>query len=78
MRPRQAELLERAQRIKAVCAARGLPVGAVALHYPLRHPAVTAALVGARTPQEITQDVEYLTTNVPDAVYEDLAAAGLL
>ncbi len=73
-----AELLERAQRIKAVCAARGLPVGAVALHYPLRHPAVTAALVGARTPQEITQDVEYLTTNVPDAVYEDLAAAGLL
>ncbi len=75
--PAPANLVERAQRIRAVCAAHGLPIGAVALPYPLRHPAVTATLVGARTPAEITADAGYLSMTVPDAVYEELAAAGL-
>lgn len=76
--PAAAALVERAQRIKTVCASHGLPVGAVALHYPLRHRAVTAALVGARTPQEITQDAGYLELTVPEAVYDELSAAGLI
>ncbi len=43
-----------------------------ALGFTLRHPAVTAAVVGARTPEEITADASYLSTPIPDALFEDL------
>jgi D-threo-aldose 1-dehydrogenase len=76
--PAPADLLDRAGRIRAVCSAHGLPIGAVALHYTLAHPAVTAAVIGARTPEEITQDVGYLDRPVPNAVFAELTAAGLL
>jgi hypothetical protein len=34
---------------------------------------VTAAVVGARSPEEITQDVSYLAAHVPDALWAELA-----
>ena len=49
-------LVERAQRIRAVCARHGVPIGAAALHFVLRHPAVTAVVAGARSAAEITED----------------------
>lgn len=76
--PAPAAVLERAGRIAAVCGRHGLPLGAVALHHVLRHPAVTAAVVGARSAAEMTQDAAFLRTEVPDEVFADLAAAGLL
>jgi D-threo-aldose 1-dehydrogenase len=71
-------LLDRAQRIAAVCERHQVPLGAAAMDFVLRHPAVTAALAGARSPAEITQDAGFLTTAVPDALYQELAAEGLL
>ncbi len=55
--PAPAGLLDRAQRIRAVCARHGVPIGAAAVRFALRHPAVTAVVVGARTAAEITEDV---------------------
>jgi D-threo-aldose 1-dehydrogenase len=48
-------------------------VAAAALRYVLRHPAVTAAVVGARTPQEIRADAAYLGLPIPDALWADLS-----
>jgi len=48
-----------------LCLRRGV---AVALH----HPAVTAAVIGARTAEEITVDVSYLKTPIPDALWAEL------
>jgi D-threo-aldose 1-dehydrogenase len=76
--PAQPDVVERARRIAAVCARHGLPIGAAALQFALRHPAVTAAVVGARSPGEIGTDVGYLAGQVPDALFEELAAEGLL
>jgi D-threo-aldose 1-dehydrogenase len=76
--PAPSRLIERALRIRAVCARHGLPLAAVALHFTLRHPAVTAAVVGARSAAEITQDVGYLAARVPDALFDELARDGLL
>jgi D-threo-aldose 1-dehydrogenase len=76
--PAPDDLLDRARRIRAVCAAHGLAIGAVALHYTLAHPAITAAVIGARTPQEIEADIGYLAQAVPDEVFAELDAAGLL
>jgi hypothetical protein len=39
---------------------------------------VTAAVVGARSPGEIQADVGYLATRVPDELFDELAAEGLV
>lgn len=71
-------VLARARRIADACARHGVPVAAAALRYVLRHPAVTAAVVGARSPDEIRADAGYLSLGVPDALWTDLAdLAGL-
>ena len=48
--PAPAAVVDRASLIAAVCARHGVPIGAVALQFVLAHPAVTAAVVGARSP----------------------------
>jgi D-threo-aldose 1-dehydrogenase len=76
--PAPAEVIGRAERIRAVCARYGLPPGAAALHFVLRHPAVTAAVIGARSPAEISEDTGYLTADVPEQLFADLARDGLI
>jgi len=73
--PASAEVLARARRLRDVCDAHGIPVAAAALQFTLRHPAVTAAVVGARSPAEITADASYLTLDIPDALFAALAGA---
>jgi aryl-alcohol dehydrogenase-like predicted oxidoreductase len=72
--PAPPSVVERAQRIRAACASHGLPIGAVALAFTLRHRAVTAAVIGARTADEITQDVGYLTLDVPESLFAEIGA----
>jgi D-threo-aldose 1-dehydrogenase len=70
--PAAPDVLARARRIRDICASYDVPVAAAALRFPLRHPAVTAAVVGARAPAEILSDVSYLSTHIPDALWPDL------
>jgi D-threo-aldose 1-dehydrogenase len=66
-------VLARSRRIREVCAAYGVPVAAAALQFSLRHPAVTAAVVGALSPAEITRDAAYLSPSLPDELFSVLA-----
>jgi D-threo-aldose 1-dehydrogenase len=68
-------VLARARRARDICAAHGVPLPAAALQYTLRHPAVTAAVVGARAPEEIRADTGYWSADIPDALWADLADA---
>ncbi len=76
--PASPEILERVRQIRDVCAAHGVAIGTAALHLPLRHPAVTAAVVGARRDSEVEADLTYFGSAVPDELYEELEAAELL
>ena len=67
-------MLARARQMNDACARHGVPLPAAALQFPLRNPAVTAAVVGARSPGEITADVSYLSTPIPDALWAELEA----
>jgi D-threo-aldose 1-dehydrogenase len=67
-----AALVARAQRMRDVCAGYGVPLPAAALQYVLRHPAVTAAVVGARTPEEVRADAAYVHTHIPRALWAAL------
>jgi D-threo-aldose 1-dehydrogenase len=76
--PAPADMLDQAQRIRAVCARYGVPIGAAAIRFVLRHPAVTAIVVGARDAAEVNEDVSYLTAAVPAELFSDLAAEQLI
>lgn len=73
-----ASLLDRALRIKAVAGHHGVPLRAAALRYPLSHPAVAGVLVGARSPDEVRDAAALFRTPVPEALWDDLRAGGLL
>jgi D-threo-aldose 1-dehydrogenase len=50
----------------------------VATGFPRRHPAVATTLLGLRSPAEVAEAFRRLATEVPDALWQDLADRGLL
>jgi D-threo-aldose 1-dehydrogenase len=72
--PAPDPILERTARLRAACARHGVALPAAAVDFALRHPAVTAAVGGARAPDEIRADVAWLRTDVPDALRVELDA----
>ena len=71
--PAAPDVLARARHVRDVCARYGVPVAAAALRYALRHPAVTAAVIGVRSPEEIRADAGYASAAIPEALWADLA-----
>lgn len=76
--PAPRPVLERALRLLAVAERHGVPLRAAALRFPFGHPAVASVLTGARSPAEVSDTVEQLRRPVPDALWDDLRAEGLL
>jgi D-threo-aldose 1-dehydrogenase len=72
-----AEIVERVKRIGEVCASYDVDVPAAALHYVLAHPDVTAVAIGARSAERVRQNAGYLAQDVPQALFDELAAEGL-
>ncbi|MEU6412734.1 aldo/keto reductase [Microbispora sp. NPDC046933] len=70
------EVLDRVRRMERVCASHGVPLPAAALRFPHRHPAVTTVLIGARSAEEIVEDLTLAATDIPDALWEELDHAG--
>ena len=75
-RPAPSELVERAQRLEAVCRNHGVPLPAAAIQFPLGHPAVAAVVVGARSPSELEEDVTLFETPIPAQLWEELRTGG--
>ena len=76
--PAAPQLVDRALRLAEVCARHGTPLRAAALAFPFGHPAVTSVLVGARSAAEVEDAVACFAWPVPDALWADLVASGLL
>ena len=67
-------ILGRCRRLEEACARHEVPLAAAAIQFPLRHPAVKAIFVGARTPAEIAEDVRLLDRPVPEELWPELAS----
>jgi D-threo-aldose 1-dehydrogenase len=75
--PAPASVIERARRIAAICRSHGVTLPDVAVHYPLRHPAVVSVVLGTRTPEQVEGNVERFSTPIPDELWAELDASGL-
>ncbi|MET4921851.1 aldo/keto reductase [Streptomyces sp. PSRA5] len=71
-------LAARLRTIREVCARHGVPPRAAALQFPFGHPAVTAVVVGARSPEEIDESATLLARPLPDQLWSDLRDARVI
>src|SRR5690606_4621936 len=76
--PVPSALLARATRIAEVCEAHGASLPEAAVAYVLRHPAVVSVVLGSRGRAQVEQNLARAATHVPDALWGDLASAGLI
>jgi len=71
-------VLERVQRLDAVCARYDIPLPAAALQFPLAHPAVKTIVVGYRSAAEVVENAAWARLPIPGALWDDLREEGLL
>jgi D-threo-aldose 1-dehydrogenase len=76
--PAPAPLLEKTNRLADVCESHGVTLPAVALKFPLFHPAVAGIAVGCRTAEEVHTNAALSRVDIPDGVWSDLKSTGLL
>jgi D-threo-aldose 1-dehydrogenase len=76
--PADAARLAAANRIADICEAYGVPMPAVALQFPLAHPAVTGVAVGCATPTQVHRNATLEHTPIPPSLWTALRTANLL
>ena len=73
-RPAPQELIQRARQLQALCAGRGVNLKAASLQFPLRHPAVTAVLIGPRSVSQLEENVTMFEAPIPEDLWVELDA----
>jgi D-threo-aldose 1-dehydrogenase len=68
-------ILEKVRGLQAICIAHNVPLAAVALQFPLRHPAVSSVVAGMKSAAEVAANVEMMNTTVSDSLWRDLSAS---
>jgi D-threo-aldose 1-dehydrogenase len=76
--PAPAPIVERVEAIERVCADFGAPLKAAALQFPTGHPAVVNVVVGARSSEELDQNLAMRQYPIPSAFWRALIDQGLL
>ncbi len=76
--PAAAETLRKAQALAELCERHNVPLKAAAVQFPLRQPAVASVLVGCRSEAEVRDNAQSFSRHVPDALWEELDASGLI
>jgi D-threo-aldose 1-dehydrogenase len=74
-RPAEA-ILARAEELERVCLSHGVELGAAALQFTLRHPAVASVIPGLVGKEQVDQTVSRLAADVPEPLWNELEAMG--
>lgn len=72
------ELVVRAQRIAAVCERHGATLPQAAVQFVLRHPSVASVVLGVKSAEQAARNADLFDKPVPDELWDDLRAEGLL
>lgn len=73
-----AEVIEHAQRIADVCHAHGTDLPTAALHYAALDPSVTSVVFGARTSDQVRENVDRAESSIDPTLWDALAAEDLV
>jgi D-threo-aldose 1-dehydrogenase len=73
-----ADIVEKASRIGARCARFGVSLKAAALQFCRAPEAVCAVIAGARTPDEVRENVKEMSVHIPADLWQTLKADGLI
>lgn len=72
------QIVEKVRRIEAVCGRHKTPLKAAALQFPLAHPAVAAVIPGARSSEEVDENVRMFEFEIPADFWSELREEGLV
>lgn len=72
------EMMDRAARIADVCARHGVPLRAAALQFILAHPAIAAVIPGARSVEEVEENVRMVEEPIPAELWAELKERELI
>ena len=66
------EVLAHVRQLETVCERHGVSLAAAALQYVVQHPAVSAVIAGARSPQEARANAVAMQERIPAAFWDEL------
>lgn len=72
------EVVDRVERLRAVCDRHGVPLAAAALQFPLGHALVASVIPGAVRPDEVRENATHMLREIPAALWSDLKEEGLV
>ncbi|MBP2551711.1 D-threo-aldose 1-dehydrogenase [Neorhizobium galegae] len=73
-----AEMIERAEKLRAVCDSFNVPLPAAAIQFPLRHPAATCVVIGAKTAEQIATNIAWFEQEIPEDLWATLKDQALI
>ena len=72
------ELFARTRQIADICSEFGVDLPTAAMQYPLREPVVRTVVVGGKNPEQIRQNAERMSTDIPEGLWVSLIDQGLI
>ena len=72
------DMMDKARAIHAVCERHQVPLRAAALQFILAHPALASVIPGARSVQEVEENVQLIEYPIPAALWAELKAEKLI
>lgn len=76
--PATNEIINKTQKIQAVCQSFDVPLPAAALQFPLSHPLVTSVIPGAMAPEHIEANVKWFQHKIPSEFWSKLKEEKLI
>ena len=72
------DIVALARALEAACKSHDVPLAAAALQFSTGHPAVVTIIPGGQTADEVRMNAELMTFPIPDALWIELKAKGLI
>jgi D-threo-aldose 1-dehydrogenase len=69
--PASPDILARVAGMQRVAEARGVPLAAAALAFPLRNPVVATMLLGTASPATLKRNLDLLSAKIPEAAFAE-------
>lgn len=66
------KILTRVKHLQEICDRYSVPLQAVAIQFPLMHPAITTIVIGTRSGKRMQENIDFLQHKIPQQLWEEL------